>query len=124
MHPPSKPKTSPRPLAPVTNGPPGPEPVGTRFRSRPLRCSMKSLPTSSPNALPCTMPAVSLPPLLQKTPRSPQGNALRPTTHMVTTWRGPLLHGCEQSPEVAENRTGPHQDQTLLERMGLGNQTL
>src|SRR5258706_83902 len=49
---------------------------------------------------------------------------LLPTVPMGTTWRKPLLPECGQLPEGVESLTTFPWDQTLLERMGLGNQML
>src|SRR5258708_5795414 len=85
---------------------------------------MRLLPTSWLNAPQCTMPVSSSQLPLRKTHHSRQSNALRLTTFMVNTLRKPTVHECEQSPKAPEDKTIPLQAQTLLERMGLGNQTL
>ncbi len=69
------------------------------------------------------MPVTSLQLPLMKIPHSHQNNAPRPSTCMGGTWRRPLLPKCKQLHKVDKSWTIPL-GWTLLERMGLGNQTL
>ena len=117
-------KASRKSLTPTMGGPLGPAPAEACSRLRPSKYSMRFSPTSQPNAHPCTTHVDSSQPPSKTIPLSHQSNVPTPTARTDATWRKPLLPECEQSPEVVENRTDLPPDWTLLERMGLGNQTL
>ncbi len=124
MHTPPEFKVSWKSLTPTMGGPLGPAPAEAHSRLRPSKYSMRFSPTSWPNTHPC-MTHVDSSQLPSKTiPLSHQSNVLTPTAHTDTTWRKPLLPECKQSCEAVENQTDLPPDWTLLERMGLGNQTL
>src|SRR5258708_7950621 len=70
------------------------------------------------------MPAASLSLPLMRTPCSLQNNVLKPIACTETSLRRPTATICKQSPKVTGNTSAPLWNQTLLERMGLGNQML
>src|SRR5258708_1609654 len=86
--------------------------------------STKSSQTSWPSASPCMRPVTSSPPPLRRTPHSLLSSIPKPMKCMGNTSKKLMPLECGQSPKVAGNMTAPLPDQTLLERMGLGNQTL
>src|SRR5258708_1549897 len=125
MHPPLEIKANLRLLMPVVGSNLRLAPVQTWSRSGPSRCLMRLSPTSWLNAPQCMMPVSSSQPPLQRTLHSHQSNALRLITYMENTSKKPMVHKCKQlPPEVTKDKTISLWAQTLLERMGLGNQTL
>src|SRR5258708_7377909 len=70
------------------------------------------------------MPAASLSLPLMRTPCSLQNNVLKPIACTEISLRRPMPTRCEQLPKVTSNMSTPLSNQTLLERMGLGNQML
>src|SRR5258708_25874043 len=85
---------------------------------------MRSSQHSLLRNLPSTMRADSSPPLLTKIPPSWGSNTLPLTEPMEAALRRHMLPECEQSPKVSGNQATPLVEQTLLERMGIENQTL
>ncbi len=124
MHPPLEIKANPRLSTPVLGSNLRLVPVRTWSRPGPSRCLTRLSPTSWLNAPQCMMPVGSSQLPLKKTLHSCQSNAPRLTTFMVNTLRKPMACECEQLPKVTKDKTIPLWAQTLLERMGLGNQML
>src|SRR5258708_23639560 len=123
MRPSSEDKTSPKSLVPAMGSTLGVAPT-EQSKSRPSGYLMKSSQVSRPNEPPCVMPFVTSQPHLKRTLHSCWNSGLRPTIDMEDVWRNPMLLGHEQSPGGIRDQTAPPSNQTLLERMRLGNQTL
>src|SRR5258708_7072136 len=116
-------RSNPKPIGPVMGNPLRGK-RGTRCKSKPSKSSMRSSQHSLLRNLPSTMRADSSPPLLTKIPPSRGSNAPPLTEPMEAALRRHMLPECEQSPEVSRNQAAPLAERTLLERMGLENQTL
>src|SRR5258708_30461437 len=124
MHPSSEDKTSLKAQAPVMESMPEAAATQEQSSSRPSRCSMMFSQTLWPNGCPCMMPFTSLQPHSRGTPRLHQSNGLKLTIGTEDTWKNPMGPICEPLPKAVRNLTMPPLNQTLLERMGLGSQTL
>ena len=116
-------KTSPKSLAPAMGSTLGVAPT-EQSKSRLSGYLMKSSQVSWPNEPPCVMPFISSQPHLKRTLHSCQNSKPRPMTDTEDVWRNPMLPRHEQSPRGIGDQTMLPLNQTLLERMGLGNQML
>src|SRR5258708_6700613 len=123
-HPSSEDKISLKTQAPVMES--MPEAAATQERSslRPSRHSTTFSRTLQPNGRPCATPFASSRLHLRRTPRSCRSNGLKLTIGTEDAWKNPMGPVREPSPEAVGNLTVPPSNQTLLERMGLGSQTL
>src|SRR5260221_9471141 len=97
---------------------------GTQCKSKPSKSLMRLSQHSLLRNLPSMMHANSSPPLLTKIPPSQGSNAPPLTEPTEAALRRHMLPECKQSPEVSGNQATPLVERTLLERMGLENQTL
>src|SRR5258708_22232281 len=124
MHPSSEDKTSPKAQAPVMESMQEAATTQEQSSLRPSRCLTTFSQTSWPNGHPCATPFTSLQPHLRRTPCSHWSNGLKLMIGMEDAWKNPMGPVHEPSPEAVGNLTMPPSNQTLLERMGLGSQTL
>src|SRR5258708_6765697 len=120
----SQDKTSLKVQAPVMES--LPEAAATQEQSslRPSRCSTTFSQTLWPNGHPCAMPFASSQLHSRRTPHSCWSNGLKLMIGMEDAWKNPMGPICKPSPKAVGNLTMPPLNQTLLERMGLGSQTL
>src|SRR5258705_12382443 len=124
MHPSSEDKTSLKAQAPVMESMPEAAATQEQSSSRPSRHSMTFSQTSWPNGHPCVMPFASSQPHSRRTPHSCWRNGLKLMIGTEDAWKNPMGPICEPLPKAVRNLTMPPLNQTLLERMGLGSQTL
>src|SRR5258708_563662 len=123
-HPSSEDKISLKAQAPVMES--MPEAAATQERSslRPSRHSTTFSRTLQPNGCPCATPFASSRLHSRRTPRSRRSNGLKLTIGTEDAWKNPTGPVREPSPEAVGDVTVPRSKQTLLERVGLGSQTV